>query len=159
MGFNVQKRNYKVLEVKNKDGALCLHSSIRSEHYSDENSLELNHQLKLQGENPGRKGQLAIATEVLLPDCNLVCCTTVLGWCSDWNTHNYLWFWRFSRWRLRCTWWSCASPTATPWNSTSSTATSQTDSRTWCGSRMAASWKATRRGTGGQRDGSATKFF
>jgi hypothetical protein len=33
MGFNVQKRNYK---------------------------------LKLQGENPGRKGQLAIATEVLL---------------------------------------------------------------------------------------------
>ena len=85
MGFNVQKRNYKVLEVKNKDGALCLHSSIRSEHYSDENSLELNHQLKLQGENPGRKGQLAIATEVLLPECYLVCCTAVLGWCLDWN--------------------------------------------------------------------------
>jgi len=41
-----------------------LHSSIRSEHYSDDNSLEPNHQLKLQGENPGRKGQLAIATEV-----------------------------------------------------------------------------------------------
>ncbi|ONM51368.1 CBL-interacting serine/threonine-protein kinase 23 [Zea mays] len=68
MGFNVQKRNYK---------------------------------LKLQGENPGRKGQLAIATEVQLPG--------------------------FSRSRLPCTWLSCASPTATPLNSTSSTTTSQMD--------------------------------
>jgi hypothetical protein len=35
----------------------------------------------------------------------------------------------------------------------SSTTTSQMDWRTWCGSRRAASWKATRRGKGGPRDG------